>query len=77
MICPVCNGDGYTEDNEHDMPLIRKYAFNVCAFKCWKCGGTGEYVPIFECYSCGNESRAEDIIDGECPYCNGTEFMEK
>ena len=77
MLCPECNGDGYTEDNPKDMPLIRKYVFNVCAFKCWKCEGVGSYSPLFECYNCGNESKDFEIIDGECPYCNGTEFMEK
>ena len=77
MICPVCNGDGYTEDNPKDMPLIRKYSFNVCAFKCWKCEGLGSYTLLLECYDCGNEIKDFELVDGECPYCNATEFMEK
>jgi RNA polymerase subunit RPABC4/transcription elongation factor Spt4 len=77
MLCPECNGDGYTEFNTHDMPLIRKYSFNVCAFKCWLCCGVGEYEPVFECLSCGNESKEFEITDDECPYCNSTDLKEK
>jgi len=66
MICPVCKGNGYINDKIYGHSL-----------KCLKCNGLGTYSAIFECYECGNKIKDFDFVDDGCPYCKGTEFMEK
>ena len=48
MICPECNGDGYTYDNPEDMPRCspsRSGRFQP-AWICWKCKGEGSIEEV-------------------------------
>ena len=48
MICPECNGDGFTYDNPEDMPRCspsRSGTFQP-AWVCWKCNGEGNIEEI-------------------------------
>lgn len=43
MICPICNGDGFTYDNPEDMSRVSPSVGGTFqpAWVCWKCNGTG------------------------------------
>ena len=48
MICPECNGDGFTYDNPEDMPRVSPSVGGTFqpAWVCWKCNGTGSLKMI-------------------------------
>jgi len=48
MICPECNGDGFTYDNPKDMPRVSRSVGGTFqpAWVCWMCEGEGSIEEV-------------------------------